>query len=356
MIDTKFSYNPNFAVHPGETLRDELEFLELSQVELSQRTGLSEKHISQIINGEDPITPDTAIKLELALGMPATFWNNLQKNYDLTLARIASEKRITQEIEEGKKFVCYSELATLGFVEKTRNWKTKTQNLLKFFGVNSLTTIKVTEEAAFRQSPKAFNQRSLAAWMRCGEIQANGINVEKFDKTLVREIIPELKKLTLHPDKFGEKLRDLCASVGIAVVLTPYFKNTQVNGSARWINNKAVIQLNTKGSFCDLFWFTFFHELGHILSHGLKDEFLEHQNMTKDEKENEADKFAAETLITSTEFNKFLEDGTPNRQKIEAFAESMGVGRSIVLGRLAHEKVFPWKAISHLRERLIIGV
>jgi addiction module HigA family antidote len=99
MIETKLSYNPNFAVHPGESLKNEMEFLHLSQVELSQRTGLSEKCISQIVNGVAPITSDTAIKLELALGTPAVFWNNLQKNYDLNMTRIALEKRIDDVIQ-----------------------------------------------------------------------------------------------------------------------------------------------------------------------------------------------------------------------------------------------------------------
>ena len=66
MDDNKPSYNPNFAIHPGVSLRDELEFMAISQTELSLRTGISETHISQIVNGVDSITPETAIKLERA--------------------------------------------------------------------------------------------------------------------------------------------------------------------------------------------------------------------------------------------------------------------------------------------------
>ncbi len=354
MVETILSYNPNFAIHPGETLKDELDFLNLSQVQLSQRTGLSEKHISQIINGEDPITSDTAIKLELALGIPATFWSNLQKNYELTLARIASDKKITQEIEEGKKFTCYAELVASSFIEKATDWKTKTQNLLKFFGVNSLLYIKITEAIAFRKTSGEFNQFSLAAWLRCGEIEASKIEIEEFNKAAIKEIIPELKKLTHNPDGFGRKLQELCASVGIAVVYTPYFKNTKVNGSSRWINNKAVIQLNIRGAYSDIFWFTFFHEIGHILLHGIKDKFLDYQGKIKNEKEKEADKFAAETLITTDDFSKLLESKPFDKQKVENFAKFAGVSRGIVVGRLAHDGKTDWKKIAYLRDRLIM--
>lgn len=354
MVKTKLSYSPDFVVHPGQTLKDELDFLKLTQVKLAQRTGISEKHISQIINGADPITPDTAIKLELVLGMPATFWNNLQKNYELNLARITSEKKIADQINKAKEFTCYPELVVLGYVEKVNNWKEKTENLLKFFGVNKLSYIKATEESAFRQTQDKFNEQSLAAWLRCGEIEANKIEVKEFNKSAVKDILPELKKLTLHPNEFGRKLQELCASVGIAVVYTPYFKNTKVHGSARWLNNKAIIQLNTRGAYSDIFWFTFFHEIGHILLHGVKERFIDYDGKVKNEEEREADNFATEVLIDSVEFEKLLKDRPLSKLKIEAFAKSVGTSPGIVVGRLAHKGKVPWKAIAHLRNRLVI--
>ena len=356
MVETKLSYSPNFVVHPGQTLKDELDFLKLTQVKLAQKTGISEKHISQIINGADPITSDTAIKLELALGTPAAFWNNLQKNYELNLARITSEKKIVDQINKAKEFTCYPELVVLGYVEKVNNWKEKTENLLKFFGVNKLSYIKVTEESAFRQTQGKFNEQSLAAWLRCGEIEANKIEVKEFNKSAVKDILPEFKKLTLHPNEFGRKLQELCASIGIAVVYTPHFKNTSIHGSARWLNNKAIIQLNTRGAYSDIFWFTFFHEIGHILLHGVKDKFIDYDGKVKNEEEREADNFATEALIDSVEFEKLLKDRPLSRLKIEAFAKSIGISPGIVAGRLAHKGKVPWKAIAHLRNQLVITI
>jgi len=354
MVDTKLSYNPDIAIHPGESLNDELDFLGLTQVELAQRTGLSEKHISQIINGVDPISPETSIKLERAIGTPATFWNNLQKDFDLTSARIATEKKIEKEINEAKKFKCYSELVGLGCIEKAVDWKAKTENLLKFFGVDSLAYVQETEAVAFRQSTGQFDQHSLAAWLRCGELEAKKIETQPFDNRKVKEIIPELRKLTSHPAGFGSKLNALCTSVGIAVVYTPYFKNTKVNGSARWIGDKAVIQLNTRGAYSDIFWFTFFHELGHIFLHGVKERFVDYQKKEKDNKEKEADRFAADTLISPNDYQKLLGTRPLNRLVVDSFARSKGIHISIVLGRLAHENKARWNQISNFRDRLII--
>ena len=356
MVDTKLTYNPDFAVHPGETLRDEIESLSISQLELAQRTGLSEKHISQIIHGDASITPDTAIKFERALGTPAEFWANLQKNYDVTSARIAAEGRLAKEIAEAKKFRCYGELVTLRCINEAVNWSEKAENLLSFFGVDSLQYIQTTEAIAFRRSSGKFDRHALAAWLRCGELAASKIEVASFNRARVREIIPGVKKLSLLPDDFGKNLQDLFASAGIALVFVPYFKGTKVNGSTRWIGDKAVIQLNNKGVYNDIFWFTLLHELGHVMLHGVKERFLEYDGKVQDEKEKEADDFARQNLMPQSEYDAYIRSGQLNRMSAAVFANSVGIDVSIVLGRLAHEGKAKWHQIAKDRQRIEICI
>jgi len=353
-MDNNKKYNPDLAIHPGVTLKEELDYLGLTQVELAQRSGLSTKHISQIINEVEPVTSETAVKFELALGISADFWSNLQKNYELSVARIEAEKKILMEIKEAKKFNCYNELADLGYVEKTKDWKVRTKNLLKHFALNSFSLLPGVEQVAFRQAAGSFDVLSLAAWLRCGALEAKKIEVGEFDKNKIKTILPELKKLSMLPDGFGKKLQELCASVGIAVVFIPYFKNTKVNGASRWIGGKAVIQLNNKGSYSDIFWFTFFHEIGHILLHGIKDQFVDYNGMDKNEKEKEADVFATETLIPENEYNKLLSTGKLNAAYIASFAHLNGIGKSVVYGRLAHNNIISWRTIGRQREKLAI--
>jgi len=66
------TYRPDYAVTPGEVLEYELELRQMTKAELAKRTGLTEKHINAIVKakGKSTITPETAIKLERALGMP----------------------------------------------------------------------------------------------------------------------------------------------------------------------------------------------------------------------------------------------------------------------------------------------
>lgn len=90
-------YNDIIAIPPGETIKDELEFLGMNQKEFSKRLGLAEKTVSQIINGIAPITYETSIKLENVLGIPASTWNNLESQYRVILAKIEEEEKKEEE-------------------------------------------------------------------------------------------------------------------------------------------------------------------------------------------------------------------------------------------------------------------
>jgi HTH-type transcriptional regulator/antitoxin HigA len=82
---------PNYSVPPGETLKETIEAMGMTQADLAQRTARPKKTINELIKGKSTITPDTAIQLERVLGVPATFWNNLERNYQETLARLSVE-------------------------------------------------------------------------------------------------------------------------------------------------------------------------------------------------------------------------------------------------------------------------
>ena len=62
------------ATPPGATIKEQLLYRGLSQKEFSLRMGMSEKHISRLINGEVQLTPDVAVRLEMVLGIPAKFY------------------------------------------------------------------------------------------------------------------------------------------------------------------------------------------------------------------------------------------------------------------------------------------
>ncbi len=355
MVTRHPDYNPSIAIHPGVALREELKFLRLSQVELSLRIGISEKHISQIIHGEDPITPETAIKLERALGTPADFWNAKQKSYEFTLARLEEERRLEKEIPEAKNYGCYGDLVRLSAVRNVSSWSEKVEELLNFFRVDSLSFVSEVQGVAYRRSNGNFDKHALFAWLQCGEHQAKKIPLNKYSEKRLREALPQIKELVRKDGDFFEELQKIAADTGVAVVYTPYFAKTKVNGAVRWVGNNPLVQLNSRGAFRDRFWFTFLHEIGHILLHGKKGKFVEFDGGEVDEKEKQADKFAADFLISPAEYQKILAKKQITLKEAEKFAESVQVDISILVGRFAYDKLVPWTTASRLCKKITLA-
>lgn len=79
------------AIPPGEIIKEQLCDREISQKEFASRMNMSEKHIRNLINGDVQPTSDVATRLEMVLGLPAKFWNNLETIYRKKLSKIKNE-------------------------------------------------------------------------------------------------------------------------------------------------------------------------------------------------------------------------------------------------------------------------
>jgi len=97
-VTKKYEFDPDYAIPPGETLKELMESLEISQKELSKRTGLTIMSLNRIIKGEQPVTYDTANILELVTNVPAKMWNNLEANYREQLAKIKELERLEENV------------------------------------------------------------------------------------------------------------------------------------------------------------------------------------------------------------------------------------------------------------------
>ncbi|MCK5023790.1 MAG: HigA family addiction module antidote protein [Candidatus Aenigmarchaeota archaeon] len=356
---SKNTFQLNIAIHPGESLEELLETINMSQIELAERTGLTNKTINEIVQGKNSITSETAIKLASVFGMSAEYWNNKERRYQETLSHLQMQEELEKEKGFLKKFTCYKKLQELGFVENTKEPKEKVRNLLSFFGVSSLEFIHKTQAVAFRKMPKENTDNiALAAWLRAGEVKGAEIKTEPFDKKKLLASIPKLRALSRKkPEVYSEEIRGLLASCGIAVVYMPYFEKTYVHGATRWISSeKALIQLSLLYKWEDMFWFSLFHEIGHIVKHGKKEEFLEFKNADNkfEKKEEEADEFAQKTLIADKDLRD-LQNISPT--SIKSLAQKIDIAPSIVAGRVAHELSVKgnnhgWKAFANMRPRL----
>ncbi len=353
---TQNQYRPDCVSPPGETLMETLETIGMTQAELAERTGRPLKTINEIINGKTAITPETALQLERALGIPARFWSNRERHYREFLARAKEQERLQSEVEWLKQ-VPLQDMIKLRWVQTFDNAADQLREVLQFFGVVSPEQWRElwwNPRAAFRQSP-AFqaDPGAVAAWLRKGEVEAQQIECAPYDAARFRESLGQIRALTVElPETFQPQVIDLCAEAGVAAVFVPELPRIRASGATRWLTpNKALLQLCLRYKTDDQLWFTFFHEAGHILLHGKRDAFIEEEG-TKDEKEQEADRFAADWLIPSGEWRRIAGRPRYSKQEIIAFAAEVGVAPGIVVGRLQHEGYLPYTHCNGLRRRL----
>jgi hypothetical protein len=228
------------------------------------------------------------------------------------------KEELTESIEWSKKFP-YNDLAKLGYVAFTKDAKEKAENLLSFFNISKS---KAWEEIYINQQVPVFfrislkkskNPHSLSAFLRIGEIEASKIVAPSFKKAKLREILKNLKDIMYKESQnFLEEIKEYSLSAGVKIIFTPGLPNTAINGVVRWLNDNPVIQITDRFKRYDIFWFSLFHEFGHIFLHGNKKNiFLEEIENTKSKpkEEAEADKFAEEFLLSHENYNKYTGPG-----------------------------------------------
>jgi HTH-type transcriptional regulator / antitoxin HigA len=353
--------NPDIVFVPGETLLEVIEDQGMSQAQLAERMGRPKKTINEIIKGKAAITPDTAIQLERTLGVSANFWNQLEANYRAFVAKSEEEERLSSEENWLKQFPIKEMIKHAWITDVGKSKILQTKELLNFFGVASPQQWEhgwKNNLVAFRRSVKIESKLgSTSAWLRKGEIEAKMIQCAEFQEEQLNSSFKLFRTLTLepNPNKFIPELIRNCAEIGIALVVLPGLKGAPVSGASLWLQpTKAMILLSLRYKSDDQLWFTFFHELGHILLHNKKDVFIDfvHQSSERPKEEKEADSFSAELLIPENTLNNWIKDiRIPSRENVLSFAKKIGVAPGIVVGRLQYIGKLGHDQLNGLKQR-----
>jgi hypothetical protein len=240
--------------------------------------------------------------------------------------------------------------------------------LLSFFDVPSPEIWQAAWKAApvaYRQT-KVFDarQEAIAAWVREAEIVAKGIPLTPFDEEQLRRSLDELRRLTrMRTGEALSRAQQICLRAGVALVVVPELPGTRISGCARWLSDiHALIGLTIRYKTDDQLWFTFFHEIGHILLHRERRSFVVDnaaESVSDDvvdsemvKYEEEANRFAADTLIPTGAFAEFVRGRIFTNESVHDFAERLGIGPGVVVGRLQHDGYLKWTQGNALKQEL----
>ncbi len=333
---------------PGVKLQEALDELQMSQAELCHRIGRSRKLINEIIKGKASIASDTAFQLEMALGKPAAYWIDLERDYRDHHVRRRHARAL------GKQLGWLDELPVAAMIEAkwieeraTRLEQAKV--LLEWFGVATPAQWRqvYASPRGLHFSPVGFESvpGALAAWLRAGEQQAAGMDTADYERKTFTASLREIRGLTRErPHVYQDRMIALCIRSGVALAWARELPGLQVAGASRWLSpRKALIQLSLLHATDADLWFTFFHEAGHVLLHGRKQTFvegrLEEGKPTRGDvfEEVEADHFAANLLVPSSMLRPLqerYEQGKLTARDVRGAAGEQGIAPGIVVARM----------------------
>ena len=338
---------------PGDSVLSAMRRRSVSAEALSGELAGGIGQLRNLISGFGTIDDPTAAALSKVLGGSTDFWKARQSKYEEALAQAVSQ--LSDEDADAWLQRIPAPGRRLRVTARTRSLELERR--LAFFGVSTLKSWDARygphqRQARFRRS-LAFTQHDGATsmWLREGELEANLRQTAAWSSDALRARLEEIRALSKisKPGRFLPRLAALLAEAGVALVVLRAPKGCRASGASRMIAaDKAMILMSFRHRADDHFWFTLFHEIGHLLLHEASS-FVDVEGMEgADPYEEEANDFAANLIVPKIREAELM-SLNPDDDSIRRFAVSLGVAPGLILGQLQHRGVIPPGALNRLR-------
>ena len=282
-------------------------------------------------------------------------WLNLQNVYDVKVAEIAEER----ELEEGsEKEICelidFKYFKEKGYVpDKRYSLKEKIVELRKILGVASLENLTSFNHLVSYRNTRKFTTKSIVnsnIMLELASKKARDTTTIKLNRRKLERRLPALRKLTRQdPEIFPQRLYDILLDCGVVLVGLPALPNANLNGATKkFSNGSALLLLTDRNKASDIFWFSLFHEIGHILENDFSSDEGNSESYLRSEEQ--ADRFAKDFLIRPEDYQAFVETGNFDKTDILRFSEEIDIHPSVVLGRLQNEGILGFDRFRELKE------
>ena len=232
--------------------------------------------------------------------------------------------------------------------------------LRKFLNISSLIQIPDVSQVigAYRLAVANVDPYVLFTWLRMCDLLTHDQQAieQKLDTDRLKKQIPMLKEL-MFEDVAGiqSKLRVYLAECGIKFLIVKHFSGAPVQGVIKKNNDGTLSLIMTiRHKYADVFWFTFFHEIGHIVNGDIQDKLI-HYDSTENEVEDRADEFAANTLIHPAEYEIFVKKEDYSLPSIRHFCGEQNIPPYILIGRLQRDKYLKYSQYSAEKVRYNLG-
>jgi HTH-type transcriptional regulator/antitoxin HigA len=339
------------ATPPGATIKEQLVDRGMNQKEFAARMGMSEKHISKLINGEVILTYETSVKLEIVLGVPAQFWNNLEAIYREKLIKIESDKKMDTDLEIANN-IPYAEMAKFGWVLDTRNPIERVQHLRRYFEVVELSLLgnrKISGKSGMVYDISKRSDLARLSWIQEARVLARAVETEAVDTKKVISFIPQIRRMTvMESEEFLPLISERLAKCGIALIIIQSLKGVRIQRTSFVDGNKIVLVMNADKNDSDIFWLNLFHEIAHIALGRVENVNCREDRINEEKNE---DDWVYNSLIEPEDFERFCESGDYSEQSVLKFANNQEIAPSIIVGILQRKKIISEASLNNLKKK-----
>ena len=371
-------FAPDWASAPGDTASDLLRERGLSTTDLADLLGLEHADTKDFLAGDAHLTVPLARELSRHLGASESFWRDRESQYRAELSRLR------QAEHDWLNRLPLRDMHKCGWLAPASGHAEKLASCQRFFGISRLSEwhrkySALLEMTAFRTSSAYHTESaSVATWLRQGEIEGERIDCRPWNPERFELELANIRALTRQkdPGRFLPTLQAVCAGSGVAVVIVRTPAKCPASG-ATWFTSpdRAILQLSFRYLTDDHFWFSFFHEAGHLLLHSaqltpsdpaenVKRWILENVDNADDKiSEDEANEFASRALVPEA-FEHLLGEVPLRSRDVMSLAREIGVSPGIVVGQLQHcgrltnrqmnrlKRRFEWGEAAAIRRRI----
>ena len=318
-------YDDRIAFHPGYYIKEIIDESGLTQRDFAYRLDTTPKNLSLLIRGEQSLSIDIAMKLSRMMGTSVSYWLNLQNAYDALIAEFKSKEELAQE----KKVFAVLDYKYFrehfGLPDLPRKKEEQIVQVRKFLNVATLSVFKKRDMAvSFRSDSGELSEANVIKANIMVQIATNlALKTEspKFNKALFEEAVQYVLTLTKEHGTFYPLIKEAFRKAGVVFIILPNISGSRINGATKKVGNSIMLMVNDRRLYSDTFWFTLFHEIGHIMNGDYGISFESESG----EQEEIADKYAEDMLIPGEQYQLFVEEGRFDRDP------------GIVLGRLLND-------------------
>lgn len=332
-------YNDKIAFHPGYYIKEMIEESGLTQEDFAKRLDTTPKNLSLLVRGEQNLSIDIAMKLSRMTGTSVSYWLNLQNAYDALIAAFKSE----EELERERRAFAYLDYGyfrdNYGLPDLPRKRDEQIKQVREFLNVATLSVFTKRDMAvSFRSATDAIAEGSVVkanVMVQIAVNQALRAEAPKFNKRKFEDAVKYALTLTKNHREFYPLIRDAFLEAGVIFIILPNISGSKTNGATKKIGNNIMLMVNDRRLNADSFWFTLFHEIGHIIQGDYGISFEKEAG----QREEAADKYAEDSLIPPEKYQDFLKREEFSLQAVKAFANQIDRDPGIVLGRLQNDGI-----------------